>query len=112
MEKKVESHMEHDMETEIISVVNVDKQSCITLRTLYIENHGNAICQGHVGLLISCVVWELNLLFLIYRVEGFGFYGVVTAWGARWCGTRQGRSHRCVAVHPPHDHPEFKQFRV
>ena len=27
-------------------------------------------------------------------------------------GMHPGRSHRCVAVNPPHDHPEFKQFRV
>ena len=27
-------------------------------------------------------------------------------------GTHPGRSHRCVAVNPPHDHPEFKQLRV
>ena len=37
---------------------------------------------------------------------------MVTGRGARWCGTHPGRSHQCVAVNPPHDHPEFKQFRV
>ena len=37
---------------------------------------------------------------------------MVTEWGARCVGEHPGRLHQNVAINPPHDYPEFKQFRV